>query len=203
MRRKIKICGLFREEDIIYVNELLPDYAGFIINFPKSHRNLDFDKSKELILKLNSKIKSVCVFVNSPAEFIIQFDFADIIQLHGDEDNNFIEKLREKLPPNKEIWKAFKIKSIEDLEIAEKSVADKIILDNGYGTGEKFDWSLLKNFKREFILAGGIDEKNIANIEITPTAFDVSSGVETDQKKDYNKIKKIIEIVRRDENEQC
>ncbi len=202
MQGKIKICGLFRDEDIFYVNKFKPDYAGFIIDFPKSHRSLSLQKSKELISKLDKKIKSVCVFVNSDLDFISQFDFADIIQLHGDEDDFYIENLR-KIFPQKEIWKAFKIKSSEDLALAEKSSADKIILDNGYGTGEKFDWNLLQNFSREFILAGGINEENIAKTPVLPEIFDVSSGVETDRKKDYYKIKNIIEIVRRDENEQC
>ncbi len=195
---KIKICGLFREIDIEYVNNAKPDFAGFIINFPKSHRSINVDTAKFLISQLDKNIKSVCVFVNEPIEYIKKFTgICDIIQLHGNEDNEFIEKLREKMQ-NTEIWKAFKINNSNDLINAKNCTADVILLDNGYGTGEVFDWDIIESFDKKFILAGGISAKNIKTAinKFSPYAVDLSSSVEIEKKKNFEKIKEIIDIVR-------
>ncbi|MCR4815346.1 MAG: phosphoribosylanthranilate isomerase [Lachnospiraceae bacterium] len=202
---KIKICGLFRECDIEYVNEAMPDYAGFIIDFPKSHRNLSPTDVGELRKKLNPKIKAVGVFVNRSVEFVCSTAKdaeLDVIQLHGEEDNLYIRRLRERLsqeflnPPV--IWKAFKIKSKKDLDVAEGSSADEILLDNGYGTGKAFDWSVLENSIRPFILAGGLTPEKIKDAvkKYEPECVDVSSGVESDRKKDREKILLAVRNVR-------
>ena len=196
---KIKICGLTRLRDVDYVNTLHPDYIGFI--FAKaSKRYISPDNAAVLKNRLVDKIKSVGVFVNKPAQSIINIAKAgtiDIIQLHGSEDSDYIEKLRNQtdLP----IIKAYKITSKEDAENAEKSSADYILLDNGSGgTGECFDWSLCKNIRREFFLAGGLDPDNVKQAidKCMPYAVDVSSGVETDGTKDYDKIMRFIKSVR-------
>ncbi len=195
---KIKICGLFREIDIKYINETKPDFAGFIIDFPKSHRSINYDMAKNLISQLDKNIKSVCVFVDMPIEHIEKFaKICDIIQLHGSEDNDFIDKLRKKLPDT-EIWKAFKIKKSEDLNKAKASTADIILLDNGYGTGEVFDWGIINEINRDFILAGGINAENAneAIEKFMPYSIDLSSSVESEKVKDFTKIKNIIDIVR-------
>lgn len=198
---KIKICGLFREEDINYVNEALPDYIGFIINFPKSHRSIDFNTVNLLKSKLNNNIKAVGVFVNETIENIEKVkNSIDIIQLHGQEDENYISEIRKKFP-TKELWKAFKISNEKDFENALESSADIIILDNGYGTGEVFDWGILNNShlkKRKFALAGGINIDNIKKAinDFNPELIDISSGVETDKIKDYEKIMKIVKEIR-------
>ena len=188
---KIKICGLFRECDIDYVNEAKPDYAGFILNYPKSHRNVLPGTAQELRLKLLPEIKAVGVFVNQPEETVIktaQFVGLDIIQLHGNEDNDYIDRLKERI--NIPIWKAFKVKTEAALTEALQSAADEIILDNGYGTGESFDWSMVKSFNRPFILAGGLTSENIPEAirTLKPFALDISSGVETQKVKDPGKI---------------
>ncbi len=195
---KVKICGLYRMEDIAYVNEAKPDYVGFIINFPKSHRNVSLDFTKEMIAKLDSDIKSVCVIVNQPIEDVITYaNEFDIIQLHGDENLDYINSLKVALP-SKEIWKAFKVKSVEDIENAKVCNADNVLLDSGYGTGKQFDWSLGFDIERNFIVAGGINIDNatgaISNFK--PYALDISSGVETEKVKDKNKIIEIVKIIR-------
>ena len=196
---KIKICGLFRDQDIDYVNEAKPDYAGFILHFPKSHRNLDLDRALKLRKGLIPLIRLVCVFVNQPLETVVhtaEVLQADVIQLHGHEDDDYIEELRERT--GKEIWKAFRIRCEEDLAAASLSKADMVLLDNGYGTGQAFDWSLLGAFGRPFILAGGLTPENIPEAInlMKPVAVDLSSGVETGKEKDRDKIMAAVRAAR-------
>jgi len=196
---KIKICGLFRPDDIDYVNQAKPDYVGFILNFKKSHRYIEPKKAVDLRKKLDSSIKAVGVFVDEDLKEVIKASKLlklNVIQLHGHEDNDYIEVLKEStdIP----VWKAFKVRSEEDLVKANASLADKVILDNGYGTGECFDWSLITHFRREFILAGGLTPENLKGAVSTfaPCCVDISSGVETEKIKDKEKIIKAIEAVR-------
>lgn len=196
---RIKICGLYREEDIEYVNHAMPDYAGFVF-YEKSHRNVDSNKMVEFRRKLDPRIPAVGVFVDEPMEHIVELVNSmaiDIIQLHGQEDEAYIRRLRGTLPEI-EIWKAFKVRTEEDLKKAQDSSADEILLDNGYGTGECFDWKLLGEMRRGFILAGGINVHNVRDAieKFQPQCIDVSSSVETDRKKDEAKIREIIAKVR-------
>ena len=188
---KIKICGLFREEDTDYVNEAGPDYAGFILHFPKSHRNLEPDKARMLRDRLRPEIRAVCVFVDQPLETVVrtaEYLRADVIQLHGHEDNSYIDEVKERT--GKEVWKAFRVRGKEDLAAAASCSADQILLDNGYGTGKTFDWTKAESFSRPFILAGGLTPENIPEAirKLRPVAVDISSSVETDGKKDRGKI---------------
>ncbi|MCI8326491.1 MAG: phosphoribosylanthranilate isomerase [Lachnospiraceae bacterium] len=196
---KIKICGLYREEDIEYINRYRPDYAGFVF-YPKSHRNVEKKKMRYFREKLSREIAAVGVFVNEDIEVIkalAEEGDLDIIQLHGEEDEAYLQRLRRQLPKT-EIWRAYKVWSKEDLVRAEGSSADKILLDHGYGTGKCFDWTFLKNQKRPFILAGGLCAENVREAidRFSPEIVDISSGVETDGKKDREKIKTVIKAVR-------
>nr|WP_275941044.1 phosphoribosylanthranilate isomerase [Tepidanaerobacter syntrophicus] len=198
-RTKIKICGLSRLCDIEYVNLAMPDYAGFVF-WEQSRRNVSIKKAEKLSKALDSSIKSAGVFVNAPFEKIINLcdkNIIDIIQLHGSEDNEYIAKLREYIP-KKVIWKAYKVCSKEDLKAAESSAADAVLLDNGYGTGKCFDWSLIEEFTRSFILAGGLTQENICDAirKFQPYAVDISSGVESEGVKDKEKILKVVTTVR-------
>lgn len=196
---KIKICGLFRPGDIDYVNQAKPDYIGFILNFKKSHRFIEPKEAVTLRKSLDPSIKAVGVFVDEDLKEVIKASKLlnlNVIQLHGHEDNDYIEVLKEStdIP----VWKAFKVRSEEDLVKANSSLADMVILDNGYGTGECFDWSLITHFRREFILAGGLTPENIeeAVSKFTPYCVDISSGAETDKRKDKEKIIKAVNAVR-------
>ena len=187
----IKICGLSRDCDIDYVNEARPDCVGFILHFPKSRRNITPEKAAALRAGLSPKIKAVGVFVDQPAEVILDTAARvrlDALQLHGREDNAFIAALREKtaLP----VWKAFRVRRAADLAAAAESAADEILLDNGWGTGEAFDWSLAGGFSRPFLLAGGLTPENIpaAIRALGPKLVDISSGVEKNGVKDRDKI---------------
>lgn len=189
---KIKICGLSRPCDIDYVNEARPDWCGFIINFPKSHRNLTPDQVRELRRGLDASITPVGVFVDQPLEEVaalLNDGSISIAQLHGHEDDAYITALRTRTP-GKEIWKAYKIRSQADLAAANDSTADLVLLDNGRGTGQTFDWSLLQNFPRPYLLAGGLNPENLpaAIRTLRPFGVDLSSGVETERQKDRAKI---------------
>lgn len=191
---KIKICGLFLSDDIDYVNEAKPDYIGFV--FAKSKRQVDLHQAQLLKARLDSQIKTVGVFVNSSIGEIVELvdkKIIDVIQLHGDESNLYIKQLKRYI--DVPIIKAIKVKQASDLDNLNYDV-DYYLLDNKIsGSGESFDWSVIKDLDKPFFLAGGIDLNNIEKaIQIKCFGLDVSSGAETNGIKDRNKI---IEIVRR------
>ena len=201
IKTKIKICGLRRREDILAVNESGPDYCGFIIEFPKSSRNVTGVQVRELTAKLNPDIIPVGVFVNAAPERVEELlldGTIHIAQLHGQEDETYIRELKQL--SDKPIIKAFSVKTAEDIEKAVQSPADYILLDQGSGgTGKTFDWSLIPEIERPFFLAGGIGALNMkqAICEIRPYAVDLSSSVETEKWKDPEKIRQVVDIVRR------
>ena len=95
--KKIKICGLYRDEDINIINEYLPDYCGFIINFPKSHRNISIEKLKALRERLDKKVIPVGVFVDQSPKVIADLlneNVISIAQLHGMENDEYIKDLK-------------------------------------------------------------------------------------------------------------
>lgn len=195
----IKICGLRREEDIDYCNLLKPEYIGFV--FAKSKRQVDKYAANNLIKKIDSGIKKVGVFLNEDkreVEEIARYCSLDIVQLHGDESPNYCEELDFK------IWKAIRIKNIESFKKIEEYNVDGFLLDtyiegNYGGTGEKFDWKMIPNLNNKFIiLAGGLTIENIKEaINISNlNVVDVSSGVEVDGYKDFQKMKEFILKVR-------
>jgi phosphoribosylanthranilate isomerase len=189
---KIKICGLSRPCDIQYVNEAKPDYCGFIVNFPKSHRNVSPDTVRALVKDLDPAVTPVGVFVDQPVEDVAALLLDGTIrvaQLHGSEDEAYIASLRA-LAPGRPIWKAFKVRAPEDVAAANASSADLVLLDNGAGTGETFDWSLTSLARRPYLLAGGLTPQNLPQAiqGARPYGVDLSSGVETDKVKDRAKV---------------
>ena len=196
---KIKICGLRREQDIRYANELMPDYIGFVFLKGKM-RYVTFEEAAHLRSLLDPAIPAVGVFVNEPAENVIrllQAGTIQIAQLHGQEDEAYAEELRR--AGDHCIIRAFAVRSSEDIHRAFAFPADYPLLDNGKGTGETFDWSLFQEQEKPFFLAGGLSPENVKEaIEcFHPYAVDVSSGVETDGYKDYEKMKAFMDAVRR------
>lgn len=201
---KIKFCGLFREEDIFSVNRFRPDYAGFVF-YEKSHRNVGREQAFRLKQLLDKSIKAVGVFVDKDPEYIASLaeqGIIDMIQLHGNEDEGYIRSLRSLTKA--EVIRAYQLQSggsAEEnrsiLNDAIDSPADYILIDSGKGTGRTFDWSLLKELKRPYFLAGGLDRDNIKEALDTlyPYCLDISSGIETYRKKDPEKMKEIINIV--------
>ena len=207
---KIKICGLKRIEDIEAVNELCPDYVGFVFaDF--SHRYVDKETAVRLKGRLNPRIKAVGVFVNEDYNYVAELlneGVIDIAQLHGDEDEVYIERLRgltsdnedeAKSADSEKIIKAFNMSKIGNVSEIDNSSADMVLVDSGTGSGKTFDWNRLREIKRPYILAGGLGVQNIAEAVNTlqPYGVDVSSGVETDKLKDVNKMRSFVEIVRK------
>ncbi len=195
---KIKICGLKSEDDISYVNELKPDYIGFVF-LQGRKRYVSPSQASHLRGLLDPSIPAVGVFVGEPLDQVIALaksETIQMIQLHGQEDEAYLKELRKHC--SQPVIKAFIIKTKEDMEKALSFPSDYLLLDNGLGTGEAFDWSLIQNIDRPFFLAGGLNPGNAASaIKLAhPYALDVSSGVETDGKKDYEKIKAFIHAVR-------
>ncbi len=184
---KIKICGLSRKCDIEAANALLPDYIGLVF----------FRKSKRY-----TAIKAVGVFVDESVENIVKLldhRVIDIVQLHGNEDEDYIKELRRFT--DKPIIKAFCIKREEDVIKANESTADYVLLDAGMGSGNVFDWMLINKINRPYFLAGGLSLENAGKaIELlNPYALDVSSGVEKNGLKDKGKMAAFVDAIRKDE----
>ena len=211
-KTKIKICGLKSEKDIEMVNRYRPDFCGFIIDFPKSHRSLEPERVSELSRLIDREhMTAVGVFVNESIEQVAELlndGTIDVAQLHGNETADYIAQLRSLT--DKKLIKAFAVKDKASLNAAAACTADYILLDQGQGSGETFDWSILGSRdaeeafgsgglpKKEWFLAGGLGEHNIEQAiqRFKPFAVDLSSAVETDRCKDETKVKKIIELVR-------
>ena len=198
---KIKMCGLSRIEDIEAANAIKPDYIGFVFAEISKRRVSALEASK-LKSKLDPEIKAVGVFLDDKLDFVasmLNLGIVDVVQLHGSEDEEYIEKVRK--ITNKPIIKAFIIRSQEDVERAEKSTADYILLDGGKGEGRAFDWSLLKDIKRPYFLAGGLKPDNASDAVkvLKPYAVDVSTGIETDGVKDREKMTAFADAVREEE----
>ena len=194
---KIKICGMRRVDDILYVNTYHPDYAGFILS-EGFKRTVDIDTFYDLELLLNKEIKRVGVFVNEPTESILKYyaDKLDVIQLHGEENRETCDC---------EIWKAVRAKCADDIAKADALPVHKLLIDSfsagSYGgTGKRVDLDIFSqvNISKPFLLAGGLNEDNIcyAMEKVQPYGVDFSSSVETDGFKDENKIKRIVETIR-------
>jgi len=215
---KVKMCGISKVETIPAVVEAKPDYMGLV--FAPSKRQVTVDQAKTLVKELhrgyaqkygsdtehdkNDTIKTVGVFVNETVDNLITIANEanlDAVQLHGDEDEAFIQSLKERT--NVEVWKAIQIRSAADVEKWIDSSADMLLFDAYHkdergGTGEVFDWSSLDAFERPFMLAGGIDSTNVARAirTVRPYGIDISSGIETNGVKDDEKITAFTKIVK-------
>jgi phosphoribosylanthranilate isomerase len=198
---KIKICGLRRKVDIEYVNELKPDYAGFV--FAQSRRRVETEEAKQLIAGLDKAIKTVGIFVDedvNSARERAEFLRLDVLQFHGKETAEYIRKFMDY-----EVWKAIGVSSEEDLKNLTLYPADSFLLDSKGkdstgGSGICINWNILKALRSEkpVFLAGGLEPGNVVEAikTVKPYGVDVSSGVESHGFKDFDKIKEFIRKVR-------
>ena len=196
---KIKICGLKRLEDIEIANRYRPDYIGFV--FAQSKRQVTHDLARRLKDNLDPDITAVGVFVDSPAEEILELyddGTIDMVQLHGSESEEFILNLKEKTNCKLKIIKAIEMYDGIDITEYDNSKADYLLFDSGKGSGKTFDWNLIrKNLKKDFFIAGGLTNQNIneAIDQFNPYAVDLSSSLEVNGFKDENKIREIMEVI--------
>ena len=208
---KVKMCGISKVETIPAVVEAKPDYMGLV--FAPSKRQVTVEQAEILVEELHKQcinhydtkvVKTVGVFVNETLDNLVRIDDTanlDAVQLHGDEDETFIQSLKERT--NVEVWKAIQIRTAADTEKWIDSSADMLLFDAYHkdergGTGEVFDWSSLDAFERPFMLAGGIDSTNVARAirTVRPYGIDISSGIETNGMKDDKKITAFTKIVK-------
>lgn len=194
---KVKTCGLFRQEDIVFANVLQPDFVGFV--FAPSRRQIDIAMAQKFKEALLDSIQAVGVFVNAPKEEIAQIarlKVIDMIQLHGDESEEYISEL--KVLCDLPIIKAVCVRSVRDLGVVDG--ADYMLYDAlNAGSGMRFDWGLLEGFcaKKPYFLAGGINAQNLVQaMRLDSYAIDVSSGIESHGFKDFEKMAHIIRTVR-------
>lgn len=202
MNIKVKLCGMFRPEDIDYANELLPDFVGFVMNFPKSHRNIDRERAEQFRKKLSSEIKAVGVFVEENAKICAEMAnhrIIDLIQLHGNENEKYIREL--KAMTDVPVIKAVRVTCVEDIERAQESGADYLLLDGGTGEGKCFDHDMMSGMEitKPVFLAGGLTPENVGVLieRFRPFAVDASSSLETDGKKDKIKMTAFVDAVRK------
>ena len=193
----VKICGLTRPEDIDAVNSLSPDMAGFVFYRP-SRRCVSGDAARELGSGLSPSIVKVGVFVDEDPLVIADLvgsGIIDAVQLHGVEDGAYIHGLRRLV--DAPVIKTFLVRNRGDIEAANRSDADYVLLDSGMGSGRTFDWSLLEDMDCDYILSGGLNPGNIHDaVEILhPYGVDVSSGVEADGRKDPSKMSAFLRTV--------
>lgn len=201
---KLKLCGIRRIEDVEMINSVLPDYIGFIF-YRKSKRYVDPESARILEISLKKSISPVGVFVNETAENIAHIAEKvrlKAVQLHGDEDEEYISSLRRLY--NGEIWKAVRVKCTDDVKRAEELSADMLLYDSfssdAYGgTGKRANLSAIISAKpnKPFFLAGGIDAENIGEIlaRIKPYGIDLSGGIEVNGVKNRIRLMEFIDKI--------
>lgn len=201
--------------DIEYANRVKPDFVGFI--FANTRRKISSAQAKQFREALDAEIPAVGVFVNEDISVItslVQNGCIDLIQLHGEEDADYIRRLREVC--DVPVIKAVKVQTVEQIRQAAALPVDYLLLDTYRkgvlgGTGEAFDWELLREakaaagdtaegelFGKPYFLAGGIHAGNLREAAALGSyGLDVSSGIETDGSKDFTKMVEVMELVRK------
>lgn len=213
--QKIKLCGMMKPCDIEYANRVKPDFVGFI--FANTRRKISPAQAKQFRETLDVEIPAVGVFVNEDIPVIaslVQDGCIDMIQLHGEEDADYIRCLREVC--DVPVIKAVKVQTVEQIRQAAALPVDYLLLDTYRkgvlgGTGEAFDWELLREaksaagdtaegelFGKPYFLAGGLHAGNLREAAALGSyGLDVSSGIETDGSKDFTKMVEVMELVRK------
>lgn len=212
--QKIKLCGMMKPCDIEYANRVKPDFVGFI--FANTRRKISAAQAKQFREALDAEILAVGVFVNEDISVItslVQNGCIDLIQLHGEEDADYIRRLREVC--DVPVIKAVKVQTVEQIRQAAALPVDYLLLDTYRkgvlgGTGEAFDWELLREakaaagdtaegelFGKPYFLAGGLHAGNLREAAALGSyGLDVSSGIEADGSKDFTKMVEVMKLLR-------
>lgn len=197
----IKVCGLTEVREAEYLNRLKIDFAGFVLFFPKSKRNISIEKAEEIMKHLDKNIKKTAVVVSPAKEQIIdicnsEFDY---IQIHGKIEEEVLKMAQ--IP----VLKAFNVDDMDEFKMysSNEKIAGYVFDAAEPGSGRTFDWDIISQIERDgklFILAGGLNPDNVrkAVAAVNPDMVDVSSGVENDDGfgKDILKIEKFVKQIR-------
>lgn len=195
---KIKICGLTSPTEAEYLNRNYVDFAGMVLFFSKSKRNINLEQAKLIMEALDYNIKTVAVVVAPTIEQVMEIQETgfDYVQIHSDIPEDLFEKI------NIPVLKAFNVSDLEQFDEYHKQdgIAGYVLDAAGFGSGKTFDWSLVKDIPRDdklFLLAGGLNADNVAEAikYVQPDGVDVSSGVENDngKGKDGEKVDKFVQ----------
>ena len=198
---KVKICGITRYDDAYASYYLGASFIGFI--FAESPRHIDPERAKRIIELIPSSIEKVGVFVDEKIEevnHIADYCGLDIVQLHGEESPEYCSSVK------KRVFKAFRIRKIEDIEAISSYNVEGYLLDTfvpgrAGGTGKSFDWDIAVSAKKvacPLILSGGLGPENVQKAikRVHPEVVDVGSGVEASPGiKDHKKIETFMERV--------
>lgn len=197
----IKVCGLTEVREAEYLNRFKIDFAGFVLFFPKSKRNISIEKAEEIMKHLDKNIKKTAVVVSPAKEQIIDICNSgfDYIQIHGKIEEEVLKMAQ--IP----VLKAFNVDDMDEIKMysSNEKIAGYVFDAAEPGSGRTFDWDILSQIERDgklFILAGGLNPDNVrkAVAAVNPDMVDVSSGVENDDGfgKDILKIEKFVKQIR-------
>ena len=190
----VKLCGMRTEKDVAEAVRAGADLIGMVLT-PGFRRSVPLGLAVKMARLVPRNVITVGVFVDSPAEEVISTSRIlglGMVQFHGREDDQYMACIREAL--RVPVIKSFVIYDEQDIEEAERSTADYVLLDSGKGSGQTFDWSLVKPLGHRMVLAGGLTPDNVkeAVTKLRPYAVDVSSGIETGGVKDPIKMKAFV-----------
>lgn len=197
----IKVCGLTEVREAEYLNRFKIDFAGFVLFFPKSKRNISIEKAEEIMKRLDKNIKKTAVVVSPAKEQIIDICNSgfDYIQIHGKIEEEVLKMAQ--IP----VLKAFNVDDMDEIKMysSNEKIAGYVFDAAEPGSGRSFDWDILSQIERDsklFVLAGGLNPDNVrkAVAAVNPDMVDVSSGVENDDGfgKDILKIEKFVKQIR-------
>lgn len=202
---KIKICGVTDLSAIACINRLTPDYVGFILS-SGFRRSIPRELAREMRGALDRSVAAVGVFVNERAETVADFcerGIVDVVQLHGDEDERYIERLKRLCAAP--VVKAVGVSGGKIAPYPEN--CDFLLLDASDpvrrgGTGRKIEWRRYDGVGKPFFLAGGITADNVKEAlrAVAPYGVDCSGGVETDGRKDQAKMQQYVKNIREYDN---
>ncbi len=198
---KIKICGLTTPQEAEWVSKSQVDYAGMVLFFPKSKRNITIEQAKKIMKSMLPQIQKVAVVVSPSALQIKEIQKAgfDIVQIHGQVLPEALETLR--IP----FLRAFNVDNMQEWERyeAEPKCIGYVFDAVKPGSGETFDWGSIPNLPEDgkpYLLAGGLNPDNVGSAvaAMHPYGVDVSSGVERDSGmgKDPEKMGAFVRAVR-------
>lgn len=207
----VKFCGFQTAEAVKAAQSLPIEMMGFILT--KSKRQINLDKLAELTSMVSPRVQKVGVFVDPTMEELeaaVSNGMLDCIQLHGKETPHFCKQIKNKF--GKVILKAISVGATEGKTPLDEyaGAIDYLLLDTfdpraAGGTGKTFSWEEIPAYKSwcankgiRLLVAGGIHSGNIQNLlnEWNPDGVDISSGIETNGEKDFDKMKDFIERVR-------